>query len=376
MGASQSSQKRYYTTQNPFTGARKVMGHERAKLRLLRPGWWTQGKCASKPEFVDSRGFALSTIYGVKDLSKFPPTVYTLQMAQDDIKACAAGRDLVHYDKIVRYDKIVKSRDPREYALRKYHGYAPSDFPAALGLLPYTAKNAQVNIAHFQRTGKPYYKVVKATSTVIDPKRGSVRDWRHDGFDNKYSYDVYDPAGQKQRIGRLGNKAKLRFDASKYPLQKTRKGQYVRMVPCSVMPGMCAPGMKEFPYSTGYEKLEVAQRQAEAKRQKDLRKRALATHSQKMSQLRRRLAAAEKNGNSARAERLAAQIRASRAQASGKGEREPAPPPAPAKLSRENHARQMGNLLRQLREAQARKNTGAVSRLGAQRAAMRAAFRK
>lgn len=299
MGAGQSTSYGRTWTENPFTGTRRAQAHSRARSRLMRPGVFTQSRCRNKPAYVDPRGFALKEIYKVRDLSRYPPTVYTLAMAQEDLRACAAGRDLPHHDKVVKYDKIAGWRGPRVYALVKYHGYTEAEAAAALRLLPYSDKDAQVNISHFQRKGVPYYKVVKQAAMVIDSKRGSVRDWRHKGFDDGYKYDVTDPTGAKARVGRLGGRVQNRVNVTKYPLKKLRSGQWAHMVPCALMPGMCGPGMKEFPHlvSANQRRAQAGLQLAQLKQAKHAQRRALAEHSRKMAQLRRRLGAAKNNAN-------------------------------------------------------------------------------
>jgi hypothetical protein len=306
MGAAPSTQRRF----NPFTGRETVAPRAGAKRQLVKPSYGTQRKCQLKPAYVDPRGFALQAIYGVRDLDMYPTSVYTLDMARQDIRACAMGRDLVHFARVVRYDKIARSDgNPRVYALRKYHGYTYEEIPTALRTLPYSIKDAQVDIATFQRTGRPYYKVVKQTSTVIDPKRQVVRNWRHKGFDNKFKYDVHNPAAKARRLGTL---PEMRFDVTKYPLKKLRSGQWGRMVPCAAVPTMCAPGMKEFPYVTGQEKRDVEVGLLRQRNTKRRLKNAQAAHSKKMEQLARRIKALNPSTNKNRINKMQTQRRALR----------------------------------------------------------------
>lgn len=301
---------RGYASESLVTGSKYRSQHEYGKLMLQRPGVFTRRKCASKPPYVDARGFALSVIYGVPNtqLSLYPPTVYSAQQAQEDIAACRAGRDLPHYSRVIRIDKVVGSREPRQYALTKYHGYSPKNFRDGklLKLLPYSVKDAQIDIATFQKTGKPYYQVIKATSTVIDPKRGTVRNWRDRGFDNKYTYDPYDPAGQKQKLRKLGNAVKRKVDVRKYPLV-TRGGRQVRMIPCGVMPVMCTKGQKEFPYVDVDAASQAAVAQLTAKQSKARSKELQRRYSAKMQQLQRRMQGL--SPNDPKYKRLADQMR-------------------------------------------------------------------
>lgn len=285
-------------SKNPFTRARYAR-HYGSKAALQRPGILTRRKCAAKPRYVDSRGFALQEIYDVpgSQLDKYPPGVYSLAQAEQDIAACVAGKNLPHYRRVVRYDKISGDKDPRVYALIKYHRYTQADLADGhvLKMLPYSEKNAQIDIATFQKTGKPYYKVVKAISQVIDEKRGIVRDWRNKGFDNKYKYHQYDPHAKQMRVGKLGDKVGRKFDASKYP-KKLRGGRWVREVPCSAFPSMCAKGDKTFTYLNSNEKSNAAGAAMNAKAAKAAARRQAVKHSQEQQALRRRAAKQQQRG--------------------------------------------------------------------------------
>lgn len=216
-----------------------------------RAGSGARRKCAALPRYADVRGFALSVVYGVPsgNLDMYPPSVYSKAQAEKDIQACALGLRLPFRDRVVRYDRVAGSRDPRVYALMKFHGYKRADFEdgQVLRLLPYSVKDAQIDIAYFARRGVPYYKVIKQTSTVLDHKRSTYRDWRHKGFDDRYKYDAYDPNASKQKLRVLSDRASKKLDASKYP-RRLMGSQWVRIVPCSAMPAMCGPGMDTFPY--------------------------------------------------------------------------------------------------------------------------------
>jgi len=299
MGAGNSKQPGW-SVSNPFTGRTYVAHHGDARGMLKHAGSRTQRKCQRRPRYVDACGWALTEIYGVPQslLDKYPPTVYSVEQALQDIDACKAGRDLPHYRRVVRYDRVVGAQDPRVYALMRYHGYTAANFQDGrlLQLLPYSAKDAQIDVAYYQKHGRPYYTVIKATSAVIDPKRGTVRDWRHRGFDNKYRYDAYDPKGAGARIERLGGKVRAKLDVSQYPKKKVG-GLWVRMVPCSVMPAMCAPGQKDFPYAGGDERSNRAIEVLEAKKEKIRRRRAEVDHSKKMEQLSRRMKGLNKESN-------------------------------------------------------------------------------
>jgi len=279
---------------SPLSGKQYVSHHEHGHRMLRHAGHAGQRKCLSKPLYAEARGFALTTIYGVPQrlLDRYPPSVYSVQHAVEDIEACKLGRVLPHHKRVVRFDKVARGQDPRIYALTTYHGYKPRDFqdPKVLQLLPYTEKDAQIDISTFQKKGKPYYTVIRHTSTVLDPKRGTVRNWRHKGFENKYRYDLYDPTAAGQKLRRLGNRTGSRFDASKYPLVEAG-GQRVRLVPCKVMPAMCKPGDTVFPFLEpgASEKTAKAAAYLEAKKRKVRARREQVEYSKQMNRLARRM---------------------------------------------------------------------------------------
>lgn len=288
MGAT-NSKGVYYS---PFSG--KQYATTPGGGRTLRhAGSARQRKCQAKPPYAEARGFALTVIYGVPAslLDRYPPTVYSLQQAREDIAACSAGQVLPHHARVVRFDKVVRKQDPRVYALTQYHGYSARDFKDGklLELLPYSAKNAQIDITAFAKTGKPYYRVIKQTSTVLDVQRGTARDWRHRGFDDRYRYDLYDPGAKRQKLRELGSRTGLRFDASRYPT-RGQGSQRVRVVPCTDLPAMCRAGDTNFvfldPDPTSGPAAAVARAAERLAKRRDL-----ARHSQRMARLARRMKA-------------------------------------------------------------------------------------
>lgn len=240
-----------YVSESLFTGAKRQSAHLRGAMQLKRPGRSRQKKCAAVPPYADMRGWALMEIYGVprSKISMYPPYVYSIEQARDDIDACRLGQDLPHYQRVVRYEKIAKGTDPRVYALTEFHGYTKKELRngQVLSLLPYTEKDAQIDISEYTKRGRPYYKVVKHTSQVIDPKRGTVKNWRNKGFDNKHTYNYLDPRAKRQNVRRLGDIVERRFDLSKYR-KETRAGRTIHFIPCRELPAMCRPGDAEFPW--------------------------------------------------------------------------------------------------------------------------------
>lgn len=299
-------------------GSSRVAGYEYAQLQ--RPSARKQERCRRIPSFVDRRGWMLTQVYGVPDgsLSQYPPTVYSIAEAEADLKACQAGQVLPHHKKVVVVEKVVgRGRDPREYTLTKYHGFERRELPTALQRLPYTKKNAQIDIATFQKTGRPYYFVDKVSFIVRDRKYGTVRNWRHKGFDDKYRYDVYDPLGAGQRIESLKTaRVRQRIDVSRYKRRQTRSGQWVVDVPCSVAPYMCAPGEKTFTYDAsgaGSRTNKAAKVVADRSAKLDRRRRQVE-HSRKMDKLARRMKALNQSNprNQERYRKLAAERNALR----------------------------------------------------------------
>ena len=241
-----------YVSKTPFTGVTYESMHDSGPLLKRRAGWWAQRKCTKFPRYADMRGWALTKIYGIPPsmLDKYPPSVYSADMARADIEACGLGRDLPHFRRVVRYDKVSRGffgdpRNAREYALTKYHGYTRREVASALQFLPYTDKMAQVDISYHATHGRPYYKVVKHTSQVIDTKRGVYRNWRHRGFENRYKYDHLNTYGDQ--VAKLNDTPEHRFNKSKYR-HVTKNGVTTYFIPCHELPGMCHRGDKEFPW--------------------------------------------------------------------------------------------------------------------------------
>lgn len=267
-----------------------------AYAQIQRPSAAKQRRCLQKSRVQDTRGFMLRYVYGVpeRNLDMYPPTVYSIEHAVADYEACRRGQDMPHFRKIVRVDKVVGSKDPRVYALTQYHGFSKRDFEDGklLKLLPYTTKDAQIDISTYQKTGRPYYVVDKWTTTVRDPKRGTVRNWRHKGFDDRFRYDVYDPKAAGQRVGTLNRAApKHRINVSRYPKRQTAAGQWVVNVPCTVMPAMCRRGESTFTYPAGAAGAasDKAAKVLANKQAKLNRRRSQVAHSKKMEQLSRRM---------------------------------------------------------------------------------------
>lgn len=230
---------------NPFAGGTQVSRPGRA-AQMYRPGAWMRFKCRRMPAYADARGWVLTNVYGVPSrlLSMYPPNVYSKEMALADLQACKTGQPLRFFDRVVRVDRVA-GRDTsrwKAYALTRYHGYR-RDERDAMNALPYSAKDAQIDIQYFQRYGRPYFQVNKYRSEVYDPKRGFVRDWRHRGFSDGYSYS---PAGSKAQRS-LGDRLPKKFQKKQFPLVQLPSGQYVRKIPCGVVgPAYCRPGQTEY----------------------------------------------------------------------------------------------------------------------------------
>lgn len=236
----------FRTRWNPLGGGTKVARPGRV-AHTYRPGAWTRFKCRRVPAYADVRGWVLTNVYGVPPrlLSMYPPNVYSLEMARADLDMCKLGQPLRYFDRVVRVDRAA-GRDAsrwKAYALTRYHGYRP-DEKAAMNSLPYSTKDAQIDIAYFQRHGRPYFQVNKYRSEVYDPKRGFLRDWRYNGFSDGYTYSP--TAGAKaQRF--LSDRMPKKFKKKDYPLAQLPSGQYVRKIPCAVVgAAYCRPGQSEY----------------------------------------------------------------------------------------------------------------------------------
>lgn len=201
---------------------------------------------------IEHRGWALRYIYKVpyNRLAEYPPHVYTVAQAMDDIKACADGRRLPHFARVVRYDKIVGSKDPRVHTLTKMHGFKAKDLANGkiLGALPYSVKDAQIDITYYAREGRPYYTIQKYPEVSVIDRQGRRRTWRNKGYSDGYKYNRLDPEGRWQSIRRLRDGTSRRFDLSKYRKVVGADGVPKWMIPCEKMPSMCVRGQKEFVY--------------------------------------------------------------------------------------------------------------------------------
>lgn len=235
----------FRTRWNPFGGT--TVARPGRIAHMYRPSAWTRFKCRRVPAYADVRGWVLTNVYGVPQrlLSMYPPAVYSKDMARADLDACRAGQPLKFFDRVVRVDRVAGGDVSRwkAYALTRYHGYRP-DETAAMNSLPYSAKDAQIDIQYFQKHGRPYFQINKYRSEVYDPKRGFVRDWRHSGFQNGYAYS---PGGSRAAQRGLSDRPSKRFSKKEFPLVQLASGQWVRRIPCAVAgAAYCRPGQAEY----------------------------------------------------------------------------------------------------------------------------------
>ena len=231
---------------NPLTGARYVRRADGRGTFLQRPGFFTRRGCraALASRFVDLRGYALTRVYGIPParLDMYPPKVYSDEMAAEDMRRCAAGDKLRFYDRVVRVHKIAGAAGLRKYALMRYHGFKARDVAEALPSLPYSEKDAQIDITHYERYGRPYFRVSRLGLTVVDGKHGIIRDWRDKGFNDQYTYDVRGGAAR-----RTINQSPMRaYDERTFEVVRLKGGRYARRVPCSAAPAYCNPGETHF----------------------------------------------------------------------------------------------------------------------------------
>ncbi|AGE57478.1 hypothetical protein PBCVNEJV4_733R [Paramecium bursaria Chlorella virus NE-JV-4] len=244
------------------------------------------GKCSKVPQYADRRAWALKELYGIKNLSEFPPQVYSLQDANDDISDCAQGYRLRHSYKVVSTQKLEQrlGKDPRIYSLRKYHGYTDVP-PRVLALLPYSKQNAVRDISYYKKYRTPYFTIDKLTSTVRSKDGKITRTPGQKGTQLDYKYN-------RTKINQKGKfSAGKKYDPRKYPLQSMKDGSVGRVIPCSVDPSQCTPGQTTF---VSRDVSDVLKRAAmvNAKSKKQSLRALQTTHAKKIQALNKKIASA------------------------------------------------------------------------------------
>ncbi|ABU44308.1 hypothetical protein AR158_C763R [Paramecium bursaria Chlorella virus AR158] len=244
------------------------------------------GKCSKVPQYADRRAWALKELYGIKNLNEFPPQVYSLQDANDDINDCVRGYRLRHSYKVVSTQKLEQrlGKDPRIYALRKYHGYTDVP-PRVLALLPYSKQNAVRDISYYKKYRTPYFTIDRLTSTVRSKDGKITRTPGQKGTQLDYKYN-------RTKINQKGKfSAGKKYDPRKYPLQSMKDGSVGRVIPCSVDPSQCTPGQTTF---ISRDVSDVLKRAAivNAKSKKQSIRALQTTHAKKIAQLNKKIASA------------------------------------------------------------------------------------
>ena len=244
------------------------------------------GKCSKVPQSADRRAWALKELYGIKNLNEFPPQVYSLQDANDDISDCAKGYRLRHSYKVVSTQKLEQrlGKDPRIYALRKYHGYTDVP-PRVLAILPYSKQNAVRDISYYKKYRTPYFTIDKLTSTVRSKDGKITRTPGQKGTQLDYKYN-------RTQINQKGKfSAGKKYDPRKYPLQSMKDGSVGRIIPCSVDPSQCTPGQTTF---VSRDVSDVLKRAAvvNAKSKKQSIRALQTTHAKKIQALNKKIASA------------------------------------------------------------------------------------
>lgn len=265
---------------------------------LQRPGYLTQRRCLAKDKtpWVDDRGWALTQIYGVpaRLLDMYPPKVYSLDQARQDIQACQQGRDLPHRLRVVRFDRMAGSKDLRVYALTKLHGFTARELRdrRVLQQLPYSTKDAQIDVTYHARHGKPFYVVDKWPALAVRTSNGRIlRTALDKGYRNDYKYNPYDP---RASVGSVTDFVKRKVDLSKYP-PVVVGGRLVHKVPCAAMPrGFCGPSDQVYTVIAEAGAVQAAGGPAAAvqrtKRQLTGEKLLLQRHAAQMGNIKKRMA--------------------------------------------------------------------------------------
>jgi len=245
-----------------------------------------RSKCSKVPAYADRRAWVLKELYKVKDLSEFPPQKYSAQDAEADIKACVGGYRLPSSWKVTSVKKMedMKGQDLRAYALKKYHGYGPNEVTTrTLAILPYSKENAISDYKYYKKYGQPYFVVDKLQSTVRSRDGKISRAPGQKGTSLDYKYNV----SQMNKKGKFA--AKKKYDVTKYPLQTMKDGSVGRVIPCSVDPSMCTPGMTTF-VSRNVSNVLKRAALVNAKSKKQELKIAQATHSRKIAAINKKIA--------------------------------------------------------------------------------------
>jgi hypothetical protein len=231
--------------------------------------------------------WVLKELYKVKNINEFPPQKYSVTDAETDILACKHGERLPGSWKVVSTEKIesVKGGDLRRYALRKYHGYGYDITQRVLDYLPYSKQDAVRDISYYKKYKMPYFIVDKLTSTVKsrDGKISRVPGQKGTSLDYKYNRSQMDKKGKFE--------TKKKYDVKKYPLQSMKDGSVGRVIPCSVDPSQCTPGMTTF---VSRDVGDILKRAAvvNAKSRKQQLQMLQTTHSKKIAALNKKIASA------------------------------------------------------------------------------------
>lgn len=249
---------------------------------------WSSSKCSRIPQYADRRVWVLKNLYKVKDLSEFPPQVYSAQDAEADISDCIAGVRLRYSYKIVSTKRLeaIKGKDLRRYALQKYHGYPDLIDQRSIEILPYSKQDASTDIRYYKKYRQPYFIVDKVTSTVRSRDGKIYRQPGQKGTNIKYSYDRAD-------IGKKGKfeAGKKKYDVRKFALQTLKNGSVGRVIPCTVDPAMCTPGQQTFISRDVGNALKRAA-MVNAKQRKQTLKFLQTSHAKKIQALNKKIASA------------------------------------------------------------------------------------
>lgn len=254
----------------------------------IRISDWSSSKCSKIPEYADRRVWVLKNLYKIKNIDEFPPQMYSVRDAEEDISDCIAGFRLRHSYKVVSIERLeaIKGKDLRRYALQKYHGYPDLIDQRSIEFLPYSKQNAATDVKYYRKYRQPYFIIDRVTGTVRSRDGKISRQPGQKGTEMKYSYRRGDMA--KKGVFSAGKK---KYDVRKYPLQSMKDGSVGRVIPCSVDPSMCTPGQSTFISRDVGDALKRAA-MVNAKQRKQTLRYLQTSHAKKIAALNKKIASA------------------------------------------------------------------------------------
>lgn len=177
------------------------------------------------------RGWMLESIYRVPGRWLNAYEAYTQNMAEADLRSCAARGTLPHSAKVVRYDKL-GLKNPQNavaYALKKYQGFTKRDIEQYQRYgknLPYTQFSALKNIRRARRGKSLAYEVAPMMGLVVDKKTGTRYKVGNTGprTNHRYTYTNSYTKAEKNRQRRSVSPVSMRVTPSGNVYRKYRNG--------------------------------------------------------------------------------------------------------------------------------------------------------